>query len=218
MSYCYEYPRASITLDAIVLKSENLEFPKVLLIKRLNPPFKGLWALPGGFMEMEETALHGAKRELEEETSLPDMPLKPVFSCSEPERDPRGRTLTVVFGCLTDKLPCPPAAADDAAELGFFSLMSPPEMAFDHARVLDEIKASLLWQAKYAIIGQDIFKHSGVSKKDFLTLHSNILGENLLDDFIEEKLSKDLIELRDEKLFYKTPSASNFPDWSPLIW
>ncbi|MDD3001723.1 MAG: NUDIX hydrolase, partial [Candidatus Riflebacteria bacterium] len=156
MVYEYEYPRPSVTLDAAVLRTPALEYPEILLIKRGNDPFLGFWALPGGFMEMDETPLFGASRELAEETGLTDLPLKPLFACGEPGRDPRGRTVTFVFGCLIRDTNIKPKSGDDAAEVAWFPLNKLPKMAFDHKTVIAQIEQGLLWQAKHLIIGQDV--------------------------------------------------------------
>ncbi len=215
MSYTYEYPRPSVTLDAAILRTPQLGFPEILLIKRGHKPFIGHWALPGGFMEMEEKPLAGAARELEEETGLYDLPLKPLFCCGEPGRDPRGRTVTMVFGCLVRDTAFAPKGDDDAAEAAWFSLRTPPEMAFDHRRVLAQIEQHLVWQARNSIIGRDVF-HDLASSKDILRLHQNITGETRAD-LIEDCEKRGLLACRDGICQYISPTPSG-PDWQPLVW
>lgn len=215
MSFIYEYPRPSATLDAAVLRTPGLEYPEILLIQRKNQPFKNRWALPGGFLEMEETPLHGAARELSEETGLTDLPLKPLFTCGEPGRDPRGRTITFVFGCLIRDSAKLPQGQDDAAAAQWFSLQDLPEMAFDHDRVIRQIEASLLWQARRSIIGSEVF-HNLASVKDIIRLHKNILG-HLEDDFIDNAVKSGLLKRREGICEY-VPQLPAGPDWHPMVW
>lgn len=215
MAHIYEFPRPSVTLDAVVLRTPQLGFPEILLIKRGQMPFVGQWALPGGFMEMEEKPLTGAARELKEETGLYDLPLKPLFTCGEPGRDPRGRTVTIVFGCLVRDTPFAPKGGDDASEAAWFSLQNPPEMAFDHRRVLTEIEQHLVWQAKTSIVGRDVF-HDLASSKDILRLHQSITGETR-PDFIEVCEQRGILKCRDGICQY-THTTPAGPDWQPLVW
>ncbi len=215
MAHTYEFPRPSVTLDAVVLRTPKLEFPEILLIKRGNEPFVGYWALPGGFMEMEEKPLTGTARELKEETSLYDLPLKPLFACGEPGRDPRGRTVTIVFGCMVRDTAFAPKGGDDAAEAAWFPLRNPPEMAFDHRQVLAEIEQHLVWQAKTSIVGRDVF-HDLASSRDILRLHQSITGETR-PDLIKACEQQGLLKCRDGICQY-TPLTPAGPDWQPLVW
>lgn len=215
MTYQYEYPRASVTVDAAVLRTPELHFPEVLLIKRKNSPFKDCWALPGGFLEMDEKPLTGAARELEEETGLKEVPLKPLFACGELNRDPRGRTITMVFACLIRDSETTPIAADDASEVRWFPLRSLPEMAFDHDRVLEQIAFHLLWQASNLIVGRDVF-HSVASAKEVLRLHQNLTGKSD-PDFLANAQSKKLISCKEGLCEYHYPPPAG-PDWQPMVW
>ena len=91
MTFTYEYPRPAVTADCVVIARENE--PKVLLIQRGNEPFKGCWAFPGGFMNMDETTEQCAVRELEEETGLKVTEIKQIGAYSKVDRDPRGITV-----------------------------------------------------------------------------------------------------------------------------
>jgi 8-oxo-dGTP diphosphatase len=218
MSYNYKYPRPSLTLDSVILRTLELKYPEILLIKRGQDPFKGLWALPGGFMDMDETPLAGAARELMEETGLVDLPLKPLFACGEPGRDPRGRTITMVFGCLVRDSEEPAKAGDDAAEAEWFSLHDIPETAFDHRRVIKQIETHLLWQAKTAIVGRDVF-HGIASKKDVYRLHHNLLGKEMPPsaDFFAANQRKGLVHIKEGLCEYLQISGGG-PDWNPVVW
>ncbi|HRT31038.1 MAG TPA: NUDIX hydrolase, partial [Anaerolineae bacterium] len=96
MPYTYDYPRPMLTVD-IALARPGPRGPEVLLIQRGHPPFKGAWALPGGFVEEGETLEQAARRELQEETGLTDLPLQQLAAFGDPGRDPRGWTVSVVF-------------------------------------------------------------------------------------------------------------------------
>ena len=137
MIYTYAYPRPAVTVDMVVFKETNsgLEF---LLIERKNEPFKNQWALPGGFVDIDEEIEHAAYRELEEETSIRKIKLKQFKSFGKLGRDPRGRTISIVFyGNLKDKNQTI-KAADDAKNLQWFTLDQLPPLAFDHQEIIDQ--------------------------------------------------------------------------------
>lgn len=134
MKYTYEYPKASNTVDAIIISQKE---KKLLLIKRLNQPFKDFWALPGGFIEMEETILESVKREVLEETSLTNLKFKEFGFYGDPGRDPRGRTISMIYYAYCDQ-PELAIANDDAKALAWFDFNSLPDLAFDHAKIIKE--------------------------------------------------------------------------------
>ncbi|MDN5279265.1 MAG: 8-oxo-dGTP diphosphatase [Clostridiales bacterium] len=215
MTYTYEFPRPSVTLDAVVLRTPALKFPEILLIKRGREPFAGSWALPGGFLEMEESPLFGAARELLEETGLSELPLKPLFTCGEPGRDPRGRTITMLFGCLVRDVEQAPKGSDDADEAAWFSFDHLPELAFDHKRVINQVKNHLQWQTQTSIIGRDVF-HGVASKKDIIRLHQNICSE--LDVDLVERAEKLGLLTCKEGICQYLPIVPHGPDWHPNVW
>ena len=138
--YTYDYPRPMLTADCVVINDRN----EVLLVRRGNEPFRGCWALPGGFTEMDETLEHCAVRELEEETSLKvseqDIHLIGVYSA--PDRDPRGRTVTAAFSLTlshSDTQSLSITAGDDAAEVHWWPLNALPPLAFDHTEIIADI-------------------------------------------------------------------------------
>lgn len=133
MSYTYKYPRPAVTADMIVLTDESV--PKILLIQRGNEPFKGCWAFPGGFMNMDETTEQCARRELKEETGLEIGEIKQVGAYSAVDRDPRGRTVTVAYITHIPQI-LPVTGLDDAAEAKWWSIDALPPLAFDHAQIL----------------------------------------------------------------------------------
>jgi len=135
MSFTYQFARPAVTVDIIIFRlSENI--PEVLLIKRGNEPYKGQWALPGGFVDKDEALEHAADRELEEETSLKDILLTQMHTFGSPGRDPRGHTVSVVYvGYLPEGDTA--KAGDDATEAEWFKLDNLPAMAFDHNMVVE---------------------------------------------------------------------------------
>lgn len=136
-TYTYDYPRPAVTADVAVLRLD--EVPEILLIQRKESPFQQSWALPGGFMEMEETLEDTARRELMEETGISAGELIRFDSYDKPGRDPRGRTITQVFVMIWKKEMGHPEAGSDAASLQWFGLNNLPELAFDHRQILDDV-------------------------------------------------------------------------------
>ena len=137
MAYSYDYPRPAVTADCVVMTREAE--PKVLLIQRGNEPFKGCWAFPGGFMNMDETTEQCAVRELEEETGLKVTEIKQFGAYSKVDRDPRGRTVTVAYLAIIDK-PEAVKGLDDAAKAQWFPISDLPKLAFDHEEIMADAK------------------------------------------------------------------------------
>ncbi len=133
MSYTYKYPRPAVTADCVVITKEDC--PKVLLIERGADPFKGCWAFPGGFLNMDETTEQCAIRELKEETGLEVDKVKEIGTYSKVDRDPRGRTITVAYLAMVDA-PLEVMGQDDAAKAQWFPIDSLPELAFDHDEIM----------------------------------------------------------------------------------
>ena len=135
MAYTYKYPRPAVTADCIVITKEAE--PKVLLIQRGDQPFKGGWAFPGGFMNMDETTEQCAVRELEEETGLQLSKIQQIGAYSKVDRDPRGRTVTVAYLAVIDA-PLAVTGQDDAAKAEWWPLSSLPILAFDHDEIISD--------------------------------------------------------------------------------
>jgi len=135
MAYSYPYPRPAVTVDIIIMRMAD-NAPEVLLVKRANEPFEGKWALPGGFVDEDESLESAAARELQEETSLKGLVLTQMHSFGNPGRDPRGHTVSVVyFGYLP--LGAEPKAGDDASDTGWFKINELPGLAFDHKVIIE---------------------------------------------------------------------------------
>ena len=142
MSYSYAYPRAALTVDCVVFGRDPNGL-KVILIKRKHAPFPGCWALPGGFLELDETLEQAACRELFEETgvSLSSMQQLQVFDAIG--RDPRERVLSVAHLALVELAEHPVVGSDDASDARWFALEQLPELAFDHAQILSLARSRL---------------------------------------------------------------------------
>ena len=136
MPYTYDYPRPALTVDALILTG-NPESRKILLILRGKEPFMNRWALPGGFVDMEETLEQACRRELQEEAGLilPHLSQFKVFDA--PGRDPRHRTISVVFYGSSEN-PGTIAGGDDASDAAWFPVSELPELAFDHREIITE--------------------------------------------------------------------------------
>ena len=140
--YSYKYPRPAVTADCVVIGRAADSSRYVLLIRRGNEPYKGCWALPGGFMNMDETLEQCALRELKEETGLtPSGDITELKSFSTVDRDPRGRTITVAH--LIEMPLTEVKGADDAAEAQWFPLNELPPLAFDHDEIIKEALARI---------------------------------------------------------------------------
>ncbi|WP_303918122.1 NUDIX hydrolase [Draconibacterium sediminis] len=132
--YTYKFPHAALTVDAIVyVKSEPTTF--VLLIERGREPYKNKWALPGGFVDLDETLEKACIRELEEETGLQVEKMQQFRAYDAINRDPRHRTISVVYSVQL-KEQKPVIGSDDAAQAKWFPINDLPELAFDHAEIL----------------------------------------------------------------------------------
>jgi 8-oxo-dGTP diphosphatase len=139
--FTYDFPRPALTVDLVILTRRGR--PKVLLIRRKSPPFAAKWALPGGFVDVNEPLDQAARRELEEETGVSIADLKQLYTFGDPGRDPRGWTVSVAFLAHVEESKVRPRAGDDAAEVGWFDLRKLPPLAFDHALILERARRRL---------------------------------------------------------------------------
>ncbi len=137
MDYTYKYPRMLITVDALVfLKDSSLQLSKILLIQRKNDPYKGCFALPGGFVEMDERLKDAAARELMEETGLHGIELAQLAAFDAIGRDPRDRNICIAYYGFTTPENVQVNGGDDAENAEWFKLDNLPPLAFDHQDVI----------------------------------------------------------------------------------
>lgn len=134
--YCYDYPRPAVTTDCVIFGYDDQNRCKILLVERMNDPYKGFWALPGGFMDMDETTEACAKRELYEETGVSNVDVEQLYTFSDVDRDPRGRVISVVYYAKVKMSDCMAVAGDDAANVMWFGLDELPMLAFDHQMII----------------------------------------------------------------------------------
>jgi len=142
MPYTYDYPRPMVTVDIAVFYLTKKDL-NILLVKRKNDPFKDCWALPGGFLDMEETLEEAALRELEEETGLKGVELEQHCAFDAVDRDPRGRTITVLYFGMTAPDNIEVKGNDDAADAQWFPLTKLPKLAFDHEMILEILEDAI---------------------------------------------------------------------------
>jgi len=193
MSYTYEYPRPALAVDCVVfgfdlgrrraankaacaheragaqIAARDL---KVLLIQRAQAPFAGRWALPGGFVEMDETVEQAARRELAEETGLKGISVEQLHTFSDPRRDPRGRVVSVAHYALVRLGECRLRAASDARRTAWFPASSPPKLAFDHDRILATALERLQSKGVIKLSGCQVVRLSGVGNETVRQRHS----------------------------------------------
>jgi 8-oxo-dGTP diphosphatase len=155
MPHTYEYPRAALTVDCVVFGFDEAEL-KVLLIRRGLTPFKGRWALPGGFVRVDETVDDAARRELSEETGLVKVFLEQLYTFGAVKRDPRERVVSVAYYALVKSAEHPATGATDADEAGWFPVADPPGLAFDHAEILTTALERLRGKVRYEPIGFEL--------------------------------------------------------------
>lgn len=143
-----DYPKPAVTVDMVIFSVKNNKL-QVLLIKRGVEPSKGLWALPGGFVKIEESLDDAAKRELEEETGVKDVYLEQLYTFGDPKRDSRGRVITISYMALVNHEKIRLVAATDSADVNFFSVDKLENIAFDHKKIIDYALKRLRWKFEY---------------------------------------------------------------------
>lgn len=146
------YERPSVTVDVVILTVRDGRL-EVLLVKRRHWPFEGMWAIPGGFVEPDESLEDAARRELEEETGVSDVYLEQLYTFGDPGRDPRTRVITVVYYALIRADQLRIHAGDDAADARWFPAYDLPPLAFDHAKILAYTRERLRSKLEYTTIG-----------------------------------------------------------------
>lgn len=149
--FSYKYPRPAVTTDCVIFGFDGKQL-HILLIERSRDPYKGTWALPGGFLEMDETAEEGAARELYEETHVKDVFLEQFHVFSAVNRDPRERVVTIAFYALVRQSDYQILAGDDAARACWFEVDELPPLAFDHDEIISKAREHLKIKLKVSPI------------------------------------------------------------------
>ena len=152
MPFTYKYPHPAVTADCVIFGYGD-DGISILLIERKNEPYKGCWALPGGFLEIDESIEEAARRELQEETNLQNITLEQFHVFSKPDRDPRERVITVAFYGVAKRSDYAATAGDDAARAQWFKETELPPLAFDHQEVIqmarEKLKEELFLQSRH---------------------------------------------------------------------
>ncbi|MBQ2196643.1 MAG: NUDIX hydrolase [Prevotella sp.] len=184
LKYHYKYPHPSVTTDCVIFGFDGTRL-NVLLIERGNDPYKGCWAFPGGFLNMDESALEGAKRELYEETGLRDAYIHQFHAFSAPDRDPRERVISIAYFALVRLTDV--KAGDDAAKAQWFPLDEIPPLAFDHDKMLREALKALRRLIHFEPIGVELLPEN-LTKTQLQSLYEAILGKSGMNDSGDELL------------------------------
>lgn len=180
MSYTYEYPRPSVTVDNVIFTFDE-RLLKVLLIKRKSDPFRGEWALPGGFVNIDESLEEAARRELKEETGLKNAYVEQFFTFGDVDRDPRGRVLSVGFYALVKIEETNLAPDTDASDVQWYPAYDLPELAFDHALIIDKALNMLKLKVKMQPVGFELLpEHFSLSDLQRLV-------EAVIDDELDKR-------------------------------
>ncbi|VAW84783.1 Nudix-related transcriptional regulator NrtR [hydrothermal vent metagenome] len=176
--HCYSYPHPAVTTDIAVFSIFEDQL-NILLIQRANEPFKGHWALPGGFVEIDEDLNEGAARELYEETNLSHIYLEQLYTFGAPQRDPRERVITVAYYALVASSEVRHAAAgSDAVTTKWFPILNLPILAFDHKNIIDTALERLIAKVRYSTIALQLLPQQ-FTLHELQQIYEIILNENL---------------------------------------
>ena len=182
MPYTYQYPRPALTVDIVLFalgKTEAGELDlQVMLIERDLPPFEGEWALPGGFVHLDETLDEAARRELQEETGLTEIYLEQLYTFGALDRDPRERVVSVAYYALVNPTGHKVEASTDARRAAWFSVTKLPSLAFDHAVILETALERLRNKVRYQPIGFELLPPR-FTLRQLQQMYEVILGREL---------------------------------------
>jgi 8-oxo-dGTP diphosphatase len=176
--YTYDFPRPAVTVDIIIftLRESKLQ---VLLVQRAQPPYQDAWALPGGFVQLDESLEEAAARELEEETGVQEAYLEQLYTYGEPDRDPRGRVITVAYYALLPRdAPIRQEGGSDARKARLFSINELPGLAFDHAEIIQYAVRRLRYKLEYSAVGFELLPEE-FTLSEIQQTYEKILGEQL---------------------------------------
>lgn len=177
-AYTYDHPRPALTVDIVIftLRENHLQG---LLVRRADEPFAGMWALPGGFVHLEEGLEEAALRELGEETGLTEAYLEQLYTYGDPLRDPRGRVVTVAyFALIPADAPVRFEGGRDAAQASWFCLNQLPPLAFDHAEIVAYALRRLRYKLEYSAVGFELLPDE-FTLSELQFTYEIILGEKL---------------------------------------
>ncbi len=188
-----EYPRIAVTVDVVIFTVRQQDL-QVLLIKRQRYPFEGMWAIPGGFVEADESLEEAALRELEEETGVQDVYLEQLYTFGDPDRDPRGRTVTVAYFAVASADAIQLRAGDDASDARWWSIYNLPPLAFDHDQILAYALRRLRYKLEYTAVGFELLPDT-FTLSELQTVYEIVLGEKLdKRNFRRKIIGADILE------------------------
>lgn len=147
----HKFDKPSVTVDIVIFTIKDNDL-KVLFVKRKIAPFKNSWAIPGGFVRINESLEEAAKRELQEETGVRNVYLEQLYTFGDPKRDPRGRVITIAYMALVNSDSIKLKATTDVSDAQWFSIKKIPQLAFDHKKILDYSLKRLKWKFEYTTI------------------------------------------------------------------
>ncbi len=192
MKYTYEYARAALTVDCVIFGFDG-ERMQLLFIKRALAPFQGTWALPGGFVHVDESVDDAAQRELQEETGITDVFLEQLYTFGQLGRDPRERVVSVAYFALVNRISHTLQAATDAADAQWFAMQELPALAFDHTHIVEVALARLRGKLRYEPIGFELLPKK-FRLSQLQSLYEAVLGQTLdKRNFRKKVLSYDLL-------------------------
>ena len=177
MPYRYSHPHPAVTTDVVIFTIRDGAL-SVLFIRRAAEPFRNQWALPGGFVDIDEDLDACALRELEEETGITGVYLEQLYTFGAPDRDPRERVITVAYYALVPSDHLHVRAASDARDVGWFRCDALPELAFDHARIVNLAQQRLAAKLEYSTIALQ-FMPQHFTLSELQQVYEIILGSPL---------------------------------------
>jgi 8-oxo-dGTP diphosphatase len=204
--YTYKYPHPAVATDCVIFGFDGIKL-HVLLIERGAEPYKGMWAFPGGFLQMEEDAEQGALRELKEETNLTAQYIEQFYTFSDPHRDPRERIISIAYYALVKIQEV--KGGDDAAKAQWFAIDEIPRLAFDHDRILRKAMEKLRERIHFQPIGFELLPEK-FTLKELQMLYEAILGVQFdRRNFAKKMLHFELLNQLDETV-WPTPKREAF--------
>jgi 8-oxo-dGTP diphosphatase len=199
MPHTYKYPRPALTVDCVVFGLDRQHTLKVMLIQRKLSPFQGDWALPGGFVRMDESLEAAALRELCEETGIERLFLEQLYTFGAVNRDPRERVVTVAYYALINLEEHPVKAASDASDAAWFAIDALPSLAFDHDQILKIALDRLKAKVRYEPIGFELLPRK-FTLFQLQRLYETVLGQELdKRNFRKKILNMGLLRELDER-------------------
>ncbi len=178
MAYVYEYPRPTLTVDCVIFGLDESSRLKALLIQRPKEPFKGHWALPGGFVDENETIEAAALRELKRETGVENIFIEQLYTFGTPGRDPRGRVVTIAYFALINLTEHQLGDDTDAQDVRWFEINDLPALAFDHQEIINLAIERLRGKVRYQPIGFELLPQK-FTLSQLQSLYEKIIGKTL---------------------------------------